>query len=237
MRNGSAVRSAALVFLAPTLFSFARADNAPSTRAVIRGSGNDVTIVYQAPVRPRASVWPNALAAPAAPAADPTSGAVDEALRMKSSGASDQAVVAFLRKNQADVPDVVDADVIRDFRRAGAGDAVVALVSRYSAIDIGVTAEDSVPLPPQFYEQQAADAGGFPDLANLGYPFYGSGGYGYASGGWWGGRGGRFPHVMPHKAVLFRSGRPVLAKPQPMPAHLSGGATLAHGTGGGHRTR
>ncbi|HTY43356.1 MAG TPA: hypothetical protein VMH79_15910 [Thermoanaerobaculia bacterium] len=228
MRKGSAVGSAALAFLASTPFSFARADNAPASRAVIRGSGNDVTIVYQAPVRPKA------LPAPGAAAADD---AVARALRMKTAGASDQTVIAFLRRNQADVPDVVDADVIKDFRKAGASDAVVALVSRYAAIDIGETGEGGAAAAFPYPEPQAAYPGAFPDLANLGYPFYGSGGYGYGAAGWWGGPGGRFPHGMPRKAVFFRFGQPGFAKPQPLPAHFARGTTAPRGMGGGRRTR
>jgi len=170
MNRTFAFRSALAALAALCVSSLAMADEQQTTRPVIRGSGNDVTIVYQSKLHPKLS-WSApapAAAPPAAPAAD---GPLAEALRMKNAGASDQALIAFLEKNELDMPDVVDADTVRDLRKAGAGDAVVALVARYSAIDIGTTAEDFAGPAPQFYDAQEAYTGAFPDLANLGYPY------------------------------------------------------------------
>jgi len=259
MNRNSGLRSALAAIGALCLSSLALADSEQTTRPVIRGTGNDVTIVYQAKLPQKAApkFLPNAPAAapPASAAADDP---LEQAVKMKSAGASDQTVMAFLRRNEVDMPDVVDADTIRDLRKAGAGDAVVALVSRYSAIDIGETAESAGAPVPQYYDPQAAYAqepytGAFPDLANLGYPFYGGGGYGYGGGGvlGWGNRSNRFgPKVTPHnKNVFFHFGQPFFPRPRPLPAHFSQrmtmsritGGAAAHGmmgsSGGGHRSR
>ncbi|HKD16358.1 MAG TPA: hypothetical protein VKG23_00725 [Thermoanaerobaculia bacterium] len=219
-----------------------------TTRPVIRGSGSNVTIEYQSKLQPKLS-W-SAPAPAVAPAETPAAeGPLDEAVRMKSAGASDQDVIAFLRKNQADMPDVVDADTIRDLRKAGAGDAVVALVSKFSAIDIGPTGEGSA-VPPQAFEPQEADTSAFPDLANLGYPFYGGGGFGSGSGFWWGHR--HFgPKFFPRKNVFFHFhvNKPFFPNARPLPAHfpqrmtmsrITGGPaghSMSAGSGGGRRTR
>jgi len=255
MDNLFRLRSAGATSAALLLSAIALADSTQTTasgqatRPVIRGSGNDVTIVYQSKLQPKLS-WtaPAPAGAPAsAPAADDP---LAEAVRMKSAGATDQAVIAFLQKNEVDMPDVVDADTVRELRKAGAGDAVVAFVSRYSAIDIGETAESAGAPVPQYYDPQAAYTGAYPELANLGYPFYGGGGYGYGGGVWWGGRFVRFgPRVTPHNNFFFRSGHPSFPRPRPFPARFPQrmtmsritGGSAAHGTmgssAGGHRTR
>jgi len=110
--------------------SAARADTNGTARAVIRGTGNDVTIVYRAPVEKSRN-----LKAPV------TSDPLAEALRQKKSGADDSSVVAFLQQNQAGLPDVIDADVVRHLRRAGAGEAVISVLSMFAAIGIGETAD------------------------------------------------------------------------------------------------
>jgi hypothetical protein len=260
MNRKLVVRSVFAASAALCVSSLAVAESEQTTRPVIRGTGNDVTIVYQSKLHPKLS-WsapqPPAPAAPTPPENDPLA----QAVKMKAAGASDQAVMTFLQKNEVDMPDVVDADTIRDLRKAGAGDAVVAFVSRYSAIDIGETAESAGAPVPQYYDPQAAYSqeaytGAFPDLATLGYPFYGGGGYGYGSGYgggvFWGGRYMRFgPKVMPHRNVnvFVHTGHPFVPRAQPFPtrfpqqrmtmSRITGG-TAAHGmsgSGGGHRTR
>jgi hypothetical protein len=260
MNRNSGLRSALAAIGALCVSSLAVADSEQTTRPVIRGTGNDVTIVYQSEMHPKkpAKAW----TAPAPAAASENAPAADDplvkAVQMKSSGASDQSVIAFLQKNEVDMPDVVDADMLRDLRKAGAGDAVISLVSRYSAIDIGETAESAGAPVPQYYDPQAQEAytGAFPDLANLGYPFYGGGGYGggYGGGVWWGGRFNRFgPKVSPHGNVnvFVRSGHGFFPKSRPLPtrfpqrmtmSRISGGPAAhgmmgSSGAGGGHRTR
>jgi hypothetical protein len=254
MKSNFGLRSTLAAIAALYVSSLVMADSEQTTRPVIRGTGNDVTIVYQSKLQPKAppKFSPNAPApAPSAPTAadDP----LEQAVKMKSAGASDQTVIAFLQKNEVDMPDVVDADTIRDLRKAGAGDAVVALVSRYSAIDIGETAESAgAPAPGYYSPQEEAYTGAFPDIANLGYPFYGGGGYGggYGGGLGWGHRFDHFgPKVTPHnKNVFFHFGT-FFPRPRPLPVHFSqrmtmsritGGAAghaMAGGSGGGHRTR
>src|SRR5215831_20901783 len=121
-RLGLAVVSAASLLALPAL-----ADTEPGARAVIRGTGKDVQIVYLAPRS----------APPSRAAADP----VAEALRQKSAGATDQTVLAYLDKHRDEMPDVIGADELRRFRKAGAGDDVIGFLSTNAAVDIGATAE------------------------------------------------------------------------------------------------
>ena len=194
------VMPAALAFAALASVSLAGADSQPRPRAVIRGTGSDVTIVYEtpktAPTEVRATI-----------AEDP----VTEALRLKAAGENDAAIMALLRMHQATLPEVIDSDVVREFRIAGAGEDVISLLLKYTAVDIGETAEGApVPYLP---EPQVPYAGAYPDLVGMGYPFYGGGGYfggGYFDGGHFGKRNfGR--HGM-HGRPIFRAGRPSFPK-------------------------
>jgi hypothetical protein len=243
MNRTFALRSA-LTAAALGVASLAVAGSEQTTRPVIRGTGNDVTIVYQSKLHPKLS-WSAPAPATAPSPAPAANDLLAEAVKMKTAGASDQAVIAFLQKNELDMPDVVDADTVRDLRKAGAGDAVVALVSRYSAIDIGETAESTAAPAPRYEESQEAYTGGFPDLANMGYPFYGGGGYGFGNGFWWGHR-----HFGPKGVhnVFFHFKQPFFPNARPLPAHvplmttsrITGGAAghaMAGGMGGGRRPR
>src|SRR5262249_46397399 len=140
-----------------------------------------------------------------------------EAIQLKKSGNDDAAVIAFLQQNAADLPDVIDADVIRDLRRAGAGDPVISALAMLSAVDVGETGEGSPVQAPQ----PAAEApyGSNEDLVDMGYPFYGSYGGGYAGGGYFG--GGRFHGGFGkqffgfHKRPIFKFHKSFFPKPRP----------------------
>ena len=233
LRFGVVTLASSIVFVA----SIANADT-PPTRAVIRGTGKDVSIVYQ--IRPTATAAATAHGSASAPAADPLS----EAIRMKTTGASDAAVASYLATHEAQIPDVVDADVLLQLRRAGAGAPVVALLSSYAAVDIGETGEGGAP-PPGAAADVTAYGGLEPDLVSMGYPFYGGGyGGGYAGGGWgrggaWG-RGGMFgkrgfgPGFGHHPAfhqnsAFLRFGNSFFPRPRPLPVFpgRSGGHTMA----------
>ena len=219
---------------AVSVFSIAGADT-PPTRAVIRGTGKDVTIVYR--IRP---ATPSAKAAATVPAADPLS----EAIRMKTNGDSDAAVASYLAVHEAQIPDVVGADVLLQLRRAGAGAPVLALLSSYAAVDIGETGEGGA--PPSGAPADVTAYGGLePDLVSMGYPFYGGGygggyyGGGYAGNGAWGrwgmfGRRGLGPGFGHHPAfhrnsAFFRFGNSFFPRPHPLPVFpgRSGGHTVA----------
>ena len=171
-------RIALAVFSAGTLaaLSSARADTDSHSRAVIRGTGNDVQIVYRAP-----------RSAPGVTIAvvDP----VTAALERKTAGETDQAVLTYLSAHRDDLPDVVSADALRRLRKAGAGDEVIAFLSSNAAVDIGATAEDGVAVV-QDLSPGTAYGGAYPDLVSSGYPFYGAGGYGGYAG--YGGHRGHF---------------------------------------------
>jgi hypothetical protein len=212
VRRG-AVMAAALLASVTVL----RGDTAPKSRAVIRGTGSDVTIVYETP-RTRATE------VQATVAEDP----IAQALRRKAAGEDDAAIVAFLRLHQASFPEVIDSDVIQEFRLAGAGQDVISVLLQYTAVDIGPTSEDAEvqPMPAA----QTAYAGAWPDLAGMGYPFYGDYGYGggYFGGGYGGGRHFGKPDFGRHDGPgrpVFHSGRP--AHPQRPPVAPS----RSHGLG------
>jgi hypothetical protein len=198
--------------LASAVAAPAAAESDGKARAVIRGSGKDVSIVYRAPLSsapPRASAL----------ASDP----LGEALRRKRSGADDAALVDYLRQNQAGLPDVVDAGTIRQLRRAGAGDSVIATLASYAAVDIGPTSDDAA-APPAPAPESGSYGAGFPDLANMGYPFYGGYGGGFYGGGY-DGHNGRFGNHVAHHGARgfggngFHPRQPFFQFHQPMAGH------------------
>jgi hypothetical protein len=180
------------VFIAAALAcaAAAKAESDGRARAVIQGTGKDVSIVYRTPLRARP-------AAEASAAADPLA----EALRLKKGGADDASVIDYLRQNEAALPDVVDSGTIRQLKRAGAGDPVIATLSTLAAVDIGPTSDDAEAPPTRTFD--ASDAGAYPDPAGMGYPFYGGfyGGGGY--GGGFSGRGRFGNHVAHHGSRGF----------------------------------
>jgi hypothetical protein len=204
MLKGSGLRCTAVVAVAFASRFAALADTSDTnTRAVIRGTGKDVTIVYRSSPRPPSQARPSV-------APDPLA----EALRLKKSGDDDATIIAFLQQNEADLPDVIDADVVRDLRRAGAGEPVISALAMLSAVDIGETGEGS---PVQTLPQASEPPyGAFPDLVGMGYPFYGSYGGGYFGGGG-NFRGGFGKHVSHHRP-LFQFGSSPFPKPGPRPA-------------------
>lgn len=214
MLTDSRVRSAVLAAVAAAAVSSARADSGQATRAVIRGTGNDVEVVYQVPAAPPR------LGFVGAPAADP----VREALALQASGAGDSSVVAFLQRRQADLPAVIDASVVREFRKAGAGDPVVGFLSAHMAVDIGRTAEAVARAAAPAGAEMAYSGGDYADAAGAGYPFYGAGGYGSYNNAGRGGRGGfvnrpigppghRISLLPSHAFEFFRPSPPKAAHP------------------------
>ena len=203
--NSRAVRSVVFAEISLALGSPARGETEPQTRAVIRGTGNDVTIVYRSGTR----------ATPPAPVAAEES-SLGEAIEMKRHGASDETVISHLRLHRADMPPLVAADAITQLRKAGAGQPVIAFLSALAAVDIGETGEggEIVAAPmTSIGPGYAADV----DWAAAGYPmdgYYGPGGYSGSGGRF--GRGGHFgshghpffhgPKLLSH---FFPPGRPM----------------------------
>ena len=188
---GFNLRSPALALLAGlALASLALADEpstSAQTRATIRGTGNDVSIVYKGvaekPPKRGAAAASKVTGGPAPSPAE--SELLREATRMAERGADDQSIINYFRTHQNQLPDVVDNDAVRRLRKAGAGQAVVGYLSRLSAVDIGETAEGA---PQQYAYANEAPSGYANDSsypsADMGYPFYGSyGGYGGYGGG------------------------------------------------------
>ena len=212
MWNGSGLRRAAVVavvFASPIVLLADTPET--NTRAVIRGTGKDVTIVYRSSTRPTSQVRPTV-------AADPLA----EAMRLKKNGDDDSAVIAFLQRNEADLPDVIDTEVVRELRRAGAGESVISALAMLSAVDIGETGEGS----PQQEIPLASEAtyGGYPDLVGMGYPFYGSYGGGYFGGGRF--HGGFGKHVSHHRP-FFHFGNSSFPKPRPHMARAPRQASMS----------
>lgn len=158
-RTGSLVFAASLALAAT---SPARGDSKTKTRVTIRGSGSNVTIEESQASTRRPFVGGKAV----------SPDALGEAIRLKTAGASDGDVVAYLRVHQAELPPVVEAAAVTRLRRAGAGKAVVAYLTTAAAVDMGETGEghgaaiEYAAAP----EEEASEA-------SSGYPFYG----GYAA--------------------------------------------------------
>jgi hypothetical protein len=201
--DSRAVRSAVFAAVSLALGYPARAGTESQTRAVIRGTGKDVTIVYRSGTK----------AAPLA-RASAEENPLGEAVQMKSRGASDESVISYLLLHRADIPPVVAAEAVRQLRKAGAGQPVIAFLSTLGAVDIGETGEGSeiVAAPmTRIGPGYAADM----DWAAAGYPmggYYGTGGH-FGPGGLFGsggrfGRGGHFgshghPFFFFHASKLF----------------------------------
>jgi hypothetical protein len=156
-----------LALLASALGTSARADGTSpkESRATIRGTGNDVTIVYRG-----AANAPRRLGEKASARGEDV---LAEAARLEAGGADDESVIAYLRGHQADLPPIVDAEEVRRLRRAGAGAPVISYLSRLTALDIGETAEGGAPSPAL---APGSSAYGMPgEYVGTGYPFYGGG--------------------------------------------------------------
>ena len=166
-------------------------------RVTIRGTGSSVEIERtQAPARKQ----PGRAAEPA--------GVLDQAADLKSRGASDDDVIAYLREHQGSLPPIIEARDIRSLRRAGAGQAVVTWLSRVAAVDIGETGEgrevavssgaESEEFPYSQPYAWGADGG-------YGLPYYFSSGFGHSSR----------PHVSHHRDGAGRPGRGVKMPARP----------------------
>jgi len=113
--------------------SAARGDTQSRTRGTIRGTGSVVVIERsEGPVRKRLSEA-TAVPVPAGP--------LGEAVHQKSQGASDAAVISYLRAHEAELPPVVGSENVKQLRKAGAGKSVVAYLTTVAAVDIGETGE------------------------------------------------------------------------------------------------
>jgi len=144
----------------------AREQPESQTRVTIRGTGSNVTIERAAaPFPGRATELPGARSA------------IREAVRLKTEGLDDEALLSYLRERRADLPRVVDAADVRRLRAAGAGESVMGYLSSVAALDIGETGEGGAPAP-------AIEPYPGPDLeavygTGYGYPVgYPIGGYG-----------------------------------------------------------
>ena len=174
-RNRSARILGRLAFAGLLLSPFrASGEDVSATHVTIRGTGSDVRIERGAKPVTR-SFGPAGI----------SSGPIAEAIRLKSGGADDTAVVAYLRAHAADLPRIVDADSARRLRRAGAGTAVFGYLATAAAIDIGATGEGPSAETASTSAGEAPQPGepsyGFVD-PSAGYPFYG-GGIGVPVGG------------------------------------------------------
>jgi ABC-type phosphate/phosphonate transport system substrate-binding protein len=133
MSTSFAARAILFALSALVSVSGARGDAPSRTRVTIRGTGSGVVIERsEGPVRKRLSEA-TAVPAPAGP--------LVEAVRQKAQGASDTAVISYLRAHTAELPPVVGSDDVRQLRKAGAGKGVVAYLTTVAAVDIGETGE------------------------------------------------------------------------------------------------
>ena len=122
----------ALFFLSALVsVSAASGDTLGRTRVTIRGTGSDVVIERSAAAGTKR----------VPPAAALSAGPLGEAIRLKTQGAGDAAVIAYLQAHEAELPPVVDSEDLKQLRKAGAGKSVVAYLATAAAVDIGETGE------------------------------------------------------------------------------------------------
>jgi hypothetical protein len=158
-----AVILASLVFASVAV---ATAQTAPPSRVTIKGRGNEVWIERsEKPIRKSAFGKE-----------DSSGEVIGEAIRMKTQGADDIAVVNYLRRHVAELPTVIGAAEARQLHKVGAGEAVMAYLATESAIDIGEAGEGSA--NRAVYEQSPTEPGiGYGAASPYGYfavPGYGA---------------------------------------------------------------
>ena len=169
----------------------ALADEPKQTRVVIRGTGQNVAI-ERVPAAPRRRA--------ADQAASPV---LAEAARLASVGSGDETVIAYLRRHQLELPQVIEASDVKHLRKSGAGAPVLAYLEAVAAVDLGELGEgregSQAPIAPQ-QEMASLEANGTPA-----YPFYGGYGASYVPGRSSFRRAARFPH------------QPMFRRPMPAP--------------------
>jgi len=187
--------------------SVVKAEPRVQTHVTIKGTGSNVTIERSAAPSPQHAVVRGGAGGDL----------LDEAVRMKADGRSDEAVVSYLRANRAALPAVIDADDLQTLRLAGAGEPVTEYLESVAALDIGETAEPAQGMPMEM--ASGGEAEGYPADYGYGYGGYGYGGYGYGAAyaaGWYRGRfGGRGIRVHP---VVVHARHPVAHPMHPMHA-------------------
>ena len=99
------------------------------THVTIRGTGKDVSI-ERTEMR---TEEPKPLEIGPAP------GVLEEAIRKKEKGVTDEALIGFLRAHAAELPSFIDFDSVTRLRSAGAGRSVIAYLAGASAVEIGPT--------------------------------------------------------------------------------------------------
>ena len=202
MSRSLAVRVTLLVLSALVPVSGAQGDTQSRARVTIRGTGSSVVIERsEGPVRKRLSEA-TAVPAPAGP--------LVEAVHQKSQGASDTAVISYLRAHEAELPPVVASEDVKQLRKAGAGKGVVAYLATVAAVDIGETGEG--------YETAVSAAPGSPiDMETAPYGMSDAyGGYGASYPARLVPRG--FPRL---RRMLLPPGRPAFHRSIPMRAPFS----------------
>ena len=198
-------RTILVALLALSAAMLARAEDPQQTRVVIRGTGENVSI-ERVPATARRQA--------AGPAASPVIG---EAARLAAKGAGDDAVISYLARHQAELPDVVEASDVRLLRKSGASSRVVVYLEAVTAVDLGAMGEGregSQVVAPQQPEGMSLAANEYPNT-----PFYGGYGASYLPLRPAFRNAARFPHRPVHRPM-----------PVPFSSHGSHGSMM-----GGHR--
>ena len=183
------------------LSAAARADTETHRRVTIRGTGSDISVERTETLTTPEKKPELARAASASPV-------LSEAIRMKESGGSDAALLAYLRSNASRLPVVVDLETVDRLRRAGTGKPVLAYLASVAAIEIGDSGaawgppETETPSAPEYEPVPAAE---------YGYPIVG--GYSAPAGR------GRFGSRPFHRPIAARR-VPMGMRPAPSPAPI-----------------
>lgn len=188
-----------LAVIAIGLSVAACADTETHRRVTIRGTGSDISVE-------RTETLTTPAQKPELSRASSTSPVLSEAIRMKQSGRTDVAVLAYLRSHASQLPVVIDLDTASGLRRAGAGKPVLAYLASVAAIEIG---DSGAAWGPPSAETSATPEYEPGPAAEYGYPIGG----GYSAPGGRGHFGSHSFHRPPGEHRL-----PMGMRPPPAPA-------------------
>ena len=103
-------------------------ETAARQRVTIRGTGNNISIERSVADAPR-SLPPGVAPSPV----------LADAAAMKEAGATDAAIVGYLKGRAAELPNLIDFETVSRLQDAGAGRTVIAYLATVSAVEIGPT--------------------------------------------------------------------------------------------------
>ena len=170
-------------------------------RVTIRGSGNAISVDRTEP--PEEFIDAEE---------EPSPAVLDEAIGMKESGTTDDALVGYLKAHRAELPALVDFDTLSALRRAGAGGSVVTYLASVAAVEVGPTGAEGTNREEPVYRAPEDYGPGEGEMSNALPAWLGWGGGVIAEPG----RGGLHRHAFHGRGGFPRGmhGKPGMAGPR-----------------------